>query len=377
MRCSPLTNNFFALFAVALCASILLSGCSGSNKDLPTRPLYSGSEGIIVSLPKTNALTQYQGDLFSVSVRLLNDGTADLSREKPGILTAAFDSSVINAREVRTSSTQFTSSSSDAATSIASATATGVAPSTLDRAFDIVNQLVKGTIPSAGPAGVTSGYARAPFTARGRNRDMPVGDIAFVEFTFDAKKQVDNRQRATTPLTLQACYPYTTTFIADICVDRDILNGGSGGGCNAATINAQPQGAPIAVRSVTPRYTRVDGGVQARYEITLENVKDGLVIWPGETLSSVDTCDLSQLKREYYGRAVVTGQVTATLLRCGTDDRGIARFDKKSATIICRLDAKDMPPGFESGSNYAAPLILQVRYFYIQTTTVQLEVVKQ
>jgi hypothetical protein len=373
------------LFTFLALTAVFLSACGGSNQPA-ARPLYSGSDGVIMSFPDTNALTQYQNDEFTISLRLLNDGTADITPQNPGFVTATFDASVMKAvavfpdmQEFTQEYTTATSTTQQGGSSLSSQIFAAFGIPDIEQAINIFNAATTAVTGNVGVGTPSSGYARTLFSANGRSQYVSVGDIEFVEFTFQAQPLPANRATMTTPLVIQACYPYTTTFITEMCVDRDPLSSAGSSACQAQTLTAQPQGAPIAVRSVAPRYTRLPDRVEARYEIVFDNVRDGVVILPQKDQTSVQACNLGTIDRATYGSMLVTAQISGTKLKCsqdGTEEEGVTRFDKRRATIVCRATGDDAVGAFQGNGNYVAPIIIQAHYFYIQSMTAQVEVIK-
>lgn len=339
----------FGALCVFLVLALVLVACSAKST-LPSRPFYSGSEGILLSFPQANLLRQYQNDSFVVSVRLENDGVATVSPSNPGFLLASFDPAVLSLRSVTASLNSGERATLEAATAKASC-----APDS-------------NGVPSS---------ACIAFAARGRTPFIPIGDVVFGEFTFQSKQLADNRERATSPLTIHACYPYTTTFIANVCVDRDNVQGSlTNAPCEAVTVSAQPQGAPVAVTAVKPRYLRTAGGVNARYEIELRNLKDGLIIHPTDPKAqSWDVCNLERLNREDFGFARVSANLSTIPLSCGFDNSGTARFFRGEATVVCQYTG-DLPGTLREGVNYEAPLIVILNYYYIQKLSTTVEVLR-
>lgn len=332
-------NRAFFLFLLILA----VSACAPQQG--VNRPLYSGSDGVKISFPSSNALKQYQNDTFTVAVRLENDGAFDVLPNNPGFITATFDPAIIALKGFRVSSAIGDEKTITAATKAA------------------------GCDPESGASSACSAFA-----VRGRTQYLSVGEIAFAEFTFTAKPLADSRQSATTPLSIQACYPYTTTFIANVCVDRDLSTTNPSAPCDSTPISVQPQGAPIAVTSVVPRYTRTGDGVTARYEITLRNLKSGLIIAPGPL--SKDACNLENLKRAEYGVALLAANLSTIPLDCGFTNEHTVRFTRNEAIVVCSYTGKQLPGTLLGGANYEAPLIITAQYYYIDRITSQLEVTR-
>ena len=333
-----------ALITCLILCVVVLAACT-QQQQTTSRPLYTGSDGVKLMFPQSNALKQFQNDNFTVAVRLENDGAFDVSTNNPGFITATFDPAIVSLVGFQISSAM----GDDAA----------IKKATTDA----------GCTPKAGDA-----FACSAFAVRGRSQYLSVGDISFAEFTFTAKRLVDSRSKATTPLTIQACYPYTTVFIANICVDRDLTTNNPSAPCDSTLISVQPQGAPVAVTTVVPRYTRSGDGVTARYEITLRNIGKGFIIAPGPT--SKDACNLENLARTEYGFARIAANLSTIPLNCGFTTENTVRFDKNEAKVLCSYTGKSLPGTLVGGANYEAPLIITAQYYYIDKITSQLEVTR-
>jgi hypothetical protein len=129
------------------------------------------------------------------------------------------------------------------------------------------------------------------------------------------------------------------------------------------------------VTTVVPRYSASGVGVTARYEITLRNLQNGLVLAPSTSASSAEICNLESLAREEYGIVNVTAQLSSIPLTCGFDGKGVARFNRNEALIVCSYTGQSLPATL-AGANYEAPLIVTLQYYYIERMTQQIEVIR-
>jgi hypothetical protein len=306
--------------AVMLC--MLLVACGGSQTQTKERPLYEGKTGIVASFPETNKLQFYEGDSFSVAIRVENDGATDVTAQNPGWISVLFDPASFHLLFAKTS---------------------------------LKNQPT------------TPGHYA--FALEGRNVNAPVGAIDFFDFTFSANNLQGNRDDAQSTLTFEVCYPYNTTFIQNICVDRDVFEQTATDVCIASAVTGTSQGAPIAVTRVEQSFLRDGTKVIPRFKVTIQNLQNGYTLW-NEKESSESVCGQSGFNSNEFGRVKVTALMANQPLKCGTESvPDVARFDHNTAEIICRLDS-----GVEAGASYETPLIVKLQYFYISTLTAHVEV---
>lgn len=314
------------IFLTMLFCSAFLVGCTASSNNTPPPPLYIGTEGIALSFPNQNNLQQYANDTFSIALRLENKGATDVG-----------------------ASTNYTINS------VSYKGADGYLSVTYD------------------PATISpQSNIQQNFSLLGRSLLYNIGQVDFYAFTFKANPLSGNRGTLQTPITFTACYPYTTTFLKTVCVDRDFYNTQLTKLCVGTDITDSSQGAPISIVNVEPRFVQTDTVVQPRYLVTLQNNGQGYTLanMPGD--DSKNSCIQSNLNRNDFGKIYVTGLLGAAKLNCGTDDTGITRFDQNTVQIICKLDNSSINPG----PNYESTLTIQAHYIYIDSLTADVTINK-
>jgi hypothetical protein len=296
---------------------LLLVACSGS-QETPEQPLRLGKDGVYMSFPDTNALELYEKDKFSVAVRLENVGANHITEQKPGWITASYDRAAFSFTEVATSKTR-------------------------------------------------SQKLPVAFSLNGRDEFVTKGDVEFAEFNFVAQDVFGNRDKAQSTIVFNACYPYTTVFAHNVCIDRDVYTTQQAETCAVHTITDGSQGAPIAVTKVEPMFLREGATVTPRFRITVQNMQSGYTVW-NPAATGEQLCTLSDFTYQEHGRAHVTASINNQPLKCGSDDAGIVRFERDTGVIVCSL------PPLSAGASYEALLLVNVDYFYISSLTATVEV---
>jgi hypothetical protein len=133
----------------------------------------------------------------------------------------------------------------------------------------------------------------------------------------------------------------------------------------------QPQGAPVAFTTLDSRYTREGDRITAWFQLGVENIGTGSVVYAPADADGSEVCDLGGLERNSTNVIRVAGVVGGAELRCGQD--GLVRLQNRRATFTCSLVEE---ANFGRGANYVAPLVITAEYFYIQRTTATLEVIR-
>ncbi len=317
------------LSSVLLLCAVALFVVACGPKSPAERPLHSGEQGIIVGFSEKNNFQFYEQDSFSIMLRLENDGAAHISKERLGYISVLYDKGV----------------------------------------FSYVNGSTRA---ARGP------ITPLPFYADGRDLNIAKGEVEFADLSFTTKKLMGNREQATSAITFQVCYPYNTTYIDTLCVDRDIYNTRAAQTCIGHALSGTSQGAPIAVRAVEPSFLRVESALQPRFKITLTNLQNGYTIYTPKTESDIgnskELCKQQDFNRSEFGTLRVEAFLNGVPLVCGTslqDTSGIARFEGKDAVVICRLTAQ-----IQAGANYETPLVVVADYIYIDSITADIEVSK-
>lgn len=311
--------------ALVLLILLFVTACGQSAPE--DRPLYQGSTGVELSFPRENARTLYAEDLFTVSVRMENDGAADAQN---GWLTVIFDQAVFRFNESK--------------------------------------------VASEGTRYLSADVLPMSFTIRGRSRDVIVGEVDYADFTFQARAIQGNRDRASSTITFQACYPYETTFIGTVCIDRDVYNTELSKVCIGHTVSGSNQGAPVAVTRVEPSFLYQGGNIKPRFKVTLTNLQDGYTLWNEANIEdSRELCDQKGFDRQEFGKVKVTASINNIELVCGTGSSkdGVTRFDGRTAEVLCMYPDT---PVIAPGANYEAPIVVQAQYFYVTSLTAEVEV---
>jgi hypothetical protein len=285
-----------------------------------------------MAFPQQNNFEQFQEDTFSIALRLENDGTADINASNPGYVSPTFDPALIRLQE-------------------------------------LIGQNIVQNDPRRNSR--LAEEKRLAFYAAGRNINVPLGEVVFLEFTFNTLDLTGNRERAIAPITFNACYPYITTFIKNVCIDRDFYNTEATKTCIGSTVTDASQGAPVAVTQVEPRFNKQGPDIYPQFRIHLENLAGGFVLYSPTEQRSSEICKLTDFRKEEFGKVRVTALLNNVPLNCGTDGSGIARFERNSADIICKFTQP-----LQVGANYESPLVVQLHYFYISSLTAQVEVTK-
>lgn len=287
------------------------------------RPLYEGGEGVIIGFPERNNFKLYEGDAFTVALRLENDGATHIEAPDYGYVSVLYDPSAVSLRKVYTSV----------------------------------------SLPR-------SNLQPAPFALKGREVYVSQGEVDFPEFTFSAMNVTGNREKFQTQLNFQVCYPYETILIHDLCVESDIYYTTATQTCQGGELRSTSQGAPIAVTLVEPSYLRNGKFIEPRFRITFQNLQDGYTLW-NDTQTSAELCSQSDFDYADFGRIQVSASLSDVPLVCGSSGNGVTRFEDKTAQVICRLTGQ-----IEAQANYVTPLIVEANYIYIDSVKADIEVNK-
>lgn len=207
----------------------------------------------------------------------------------------------------------------------------------------------------------------------GKTRYNPIGNMQYITFSSEvAPLKSAGIDRYPLTLLATACYGYTTTASANVCIDpnphgpsqRETV-------CTPQPVGLGTQGAPIAVSNIdvqsSPRRTR--------FQITIQNVGGGDVFKEGANYlarcSPYDSGGLQYDDVDYVKLLEVSlpggaQDITASCKPISKDDQHI-RLINGQATITCEADTS-------GAAAYVAPLVVKLSYGYRQTMTKQVTI---
>lgn len=117
------------------------------------------------------------------------------------------------------------------------------------------------------------------FSLEGKSQINPRGMVDQIVIPIKSSALGANFKSYTTPITVRACYPYTTTAVVPVCVDSTLGAPDKSKVCvPAETVLTLGQGAPVAVTKVRPTMMPEANGVRPSFEINVKQVGSGQVV---------------------------------------------------------------------------------------------------
>jgi len=202
----------------------------------------------------------------------------------------------------------------------------------------------------------------------GKSQYYPQGGEAPVEFYFKANGLTRLREGATTEITYNLCYPYTTEFTTMTCIDtKAASNADDAAACKAEVYSGVAgQGGPIVDTKIEPEILLQTNYIRPQYKIYVENLGKGYVM-------NTQSCDISNVKQlfgtgynDYSGRVTVYAELSGQRLDCGPDKKGIMNLVNSESVITCSLPKEVNANAYSrTKKNYITPLSIKISYTYV------------
>jgi len=208
-----------------------------------------------------------------------------------------------------------------------------------------------------------------------KNAIDPFVEESREEFYLASKEIPELISNIPTTVAATLCYPYTTLFSQDICVDPDpfSLKEGVMKVCDIGDISlSRGQGAPVAVTKIEPRMLPSEQGMSMQLILTIENVGNGVVIHnKGDYIKNYCTKEGIPVADYELGRSTLLNRVIVSVrlpsvwsqeFDCGSKDNpGILRLNDMSNIIICKSPST-LPDDIIQA--FISPLEIELDYGY-------------
>ncbi len=207
------------------------------------------------------------------------------------------------------------------------------------------------------------------FFLSGRQPYIQGEEVMITQF-FTARPIQRQSQRVTTPVTITACYPYTTTLNTQVCIERTRVSDPGSVACVNRPIRPPTQGAPIVIHEVETRAVpRADSDdLSVSFRIVLRNAQRGI---PG--ISGCFGDDINQNLTQVHVRA----RMLTEDLECGHDsDPYVAtvRLTRGEGSVTCRLPETSSIELAQN--NFLTLLQVEVDYTYRISDRVEVNIVR-
>ncbi|MDP7116502.1 MAG: hypothetical protein QF632_01430 [Candidatus Woesearchaeota archaeon] len=207
----------------------------------------------------------------------------------------------------------------------------------------------------------------ASFTIRGKSFGSPVGETKVITANLDSLILERQTETHTSNMVVTACYPYTTHFEENICIDTNIFSPSPvEKNCKISDSSFSGQGAPVAVvKRKSKMIPRPDGkSVDPSFTLTLKNVGKGEII---HEQAYSQACSSGPLTKKDFNRIIVEAELAGRTLRCRPEE---FQLTSQRDSITC-----DFPAGISTTlGSYITPLVVTLRYGYTESISKQIEI---
>lgn len=340
-----LISLVFVFFFIASCTP-----------DTETTNQYTGTQGVIFDFSQNTPPDRvYTGQEMYVAFDLHNRGAFSLDESYPGLITLSYD--------------EFYFSSSE-----------GI---------------------NIGGEEVKQGY----FIIDGKQTGLPSGGREFSQLgSLTTSDMPGERESATTNLRASICYPYTTFYSDQFCIDTNVFEESEDDVCRSGGRRSYGggQGGPVSVHSVNP--TMIPAGIEPGGETVIRTVIDEAGEFIGYEEGEVETemfivqpsFDIEVRNRGggqafYYGSDSRRAEDVSTEEACMGDDRDLnrvridayldndrlecendyLRLENGRAETRCYLPRNDL---YASATSYLSNLNIDLVYFYSETRSKEVEI---
>ncbi|MBS3148857.1 hypothetical protein J4219_08320 [Candidatus Woesearchaeota archaeon] len=202
------------------------------------------------------------------------------------------------------------------------------------------------------------------FQLEGKSKFNPQGGIQQLQFSVKNTGLPPQLESYSTPIILQACYPYETFSTTTVCIDPDVQNTNPNKVCRPSTVSVGGQGAPVAVTRVEPIMEPIQDSVTPSFIISIANLGNGKVI------SSNDAQAACTTKQPLKGTVQVMADLQAEPLICQPE--AITLESGKEAKVKCTAQGYS---GKEQGT-YQTLLSVTLNYGYVTNTILPITITK-
>ncbi len=342
-----------------LLIAALLAGCQGSFQGGESQ-VYSGFDGVNLQfLRNTPPSRVFEDSTFPVVVRLRNLGAGNIKEGNMGILSLGVETDY-------------------------------------NRAIDLQEV----------PPRVLKYYNKdeiAVFLLDGRSNENLKGDEEIVSYTVKAKKIDPQSERRTSTIMATACYPYTTTLSATVCIDTDVAGiKQKPKACSASdVIFDRGQGAPVAITKIETRMLPVE--IESKEDAIANKIKPQFIIYienrgNGEVIKHDKIEEMCLVRKDEFGniigvedknklynvillKAYLSGVEDENLLECEpkpideNPDSAYVKLIKRQDFVRCTV--KDQNAVSMDVDAYSAPLNIKMEYGYTDTISARYTIEKQ
>ncbi len=313
MKISIKKNNSVLMSIFILLTVIFLTGCQGSGT---TEKYRIGTEGLNLEFASSNVKSVYENENFGTSIIIKNIGSYDiLDQSNPAILKVSFDDYRL----------KFTNSKEN--------------------------------------------VKEQQMLINGKSKYYPKGDEINSEYYFESLKLTDLREKSTTEINYNLCYPYNTEITTVTCIDTKLANKDqTAAACASETYSgSQGQGAPIVITKIVPEIMLQTEYVRPQFKIYIENKGPGYV-------NNANSCNVADINdRSSSGRVNVYATLSGTPLECGPDNSASLKLVDSESFIRCYLPNKEK--GYSRlEKNYLTPLTVSIDYTYTVITKQEIEI---
>lgn len=223
----------------------------------------------------------------------------------------------------------------------------------------------------------------------GKSYFYPEGELAWLYPYLEAKNIIGSREQPSTKIYAEICYPYSTLFTKEVCVDvnpydedkrtqiceaqEQTFTGGQGGPLAVTRINNIPQ----FVRRSEPGGRGIVSLVQPSFEIEISNKGSGIIVSDGfkdleDENNIINTC---QLKSETISLQDINRfKIEAFLNNVKLDCTPKKPYIKGAKVIVkCTVPIEDV---VFTTTNYQDTLAINLSYVYKDTVSAQFDIVR-
>ena len=301
---------------ILIVISLIIVGCSGSDNTKAVN-YHVGTNGLTVEPLKSNPSTIFEDQSTTMQVQIKNLGTYSLNNSKVGVIGVSYDNYYV----------------------------------------DLI------------------GESQQEISLHAKDIEYPIGDQYIYDFNFKIKKISNLREKPSTKITYNVCYPYNTWFSIDnVCVDtKAYTQDARKKVCTPQTYTATGgQGAPVTITKIIPEMLPMQGYIRPQFKIYIENKGTGYVMSRGDEHNLClypNTAEIAKNMDKVHVRAILS----KTELNCSPSD--LRLVDEETYTT-CYLDRNSVSDGFSVGNwTYTTLLTIKVDYNYVQresnTITIQ------
>jgi hypothetical protein len=312
------------LILLLLSGTFLLSGCTGLGADkdkkaLTLEDIRKGTDGLVVNfLEKSPPAEMYESTgektPISIGLEITNAGAYDAE--------AYFDLKINDKINLKTDDERFDE------------------PQTTFDSADFSEDTRSSNNPTW--------FATDKFTIPGKTLADPRGGFMFLRFPATVGTLAKGFEYYNARLTASVCYSYKTIATPTICIDPNEFQTTTKA-CESKEINLNSQGAPLAVKKVTPISQKTDGGVRVIIEVQVANMGGGTVFY-GEKDASIDSvCKGAEITNSFSYSVKLNDE------ECKAEKAGI--LADRTGIFRCTFD-------FEQSEAFSTPIEIELDYGY-------------